>query len=100
MRTDPKVCVLKTCEREKDGPGALVCPDHWRLVPRRMKLRLWAAEHLRSPFEKKFQTMVVAGEILDFLEKRKILLPPPVKLAKPESELEKPVSNEPRIIRP
>ncbi len=100
-KTSPDECVLKSCSRKKIGVGALLCVAHWKMVPRRLKLALWRAEKLRSHAEQQFQTMCCAGDILDWLETNvKIDLPPEVSIIRPESELEKPQSNEPRIIRP
>ncbi len=100
-RPAPDECTLKSCTRKKDGVGALLCPAHWALTPRPLRIALWKAEKLRSLREKEFQTMCRAGDILDWLETNvKIDLPPEVSIARPESEIETPKDQTPRIIRP
>lgn len=97
---DPMSCVLKTCDRRKKERHDLCCGGHWRQVPRDLKAKFWAAQKIRSRHDRDFETMMAAGEILDLLEKSKVLLAPDVKLLTPESELEKPQDKTPRIIRP
>lgn len=87
---DPNVCVLKSCERSKDGPGPLVCPAHWQLVPRRLKKALWDAMKIRSLPKRELEVWSAADRILKHLEKLKVQLPPEVKLAKVDETIEKP----------
>ncbi len=99
-KPNPEECVLKTCDRRKDNPAALVCNAHWKLVPNKLKQALWAAEKLRSLREREFQVLCRADDILGYLEKQKVILPPEVKLATAAVEIEKPDTIEPRILFP
>ncbi len=97
----PGTCTLKSCDRKRPEPGDLLCLAHWKMVPRPLKQALWAAEKLKSLKEQQFQTMCRAGDILDWLEENvKVDLPPDVTILRPESEIEKPQDNTPRIITP
>lgn len=87
---DPNICTLKTCDRAKDGAGPLVCPAHWSLVPGPLKRALWAAMKIRSRAKKEPAIWEAADNILTYLGKLKIQLPPEVKLATPEGTVEKP----------
>ncbi len=97
---DPMVCTLKSCDRVKLSRIDICCAAHWKMVPREMKRKFWDATKLRSKFDRDFGVMCSASEILDYLESKKVVLPPDVKLIRPESDIEKPTSNEPRIITP
>lgn len=91
MKHDPNVCTLKKCDRAKDGPSPLVCPAHWNLVPRRLKVRLWDAMKIRSQAKREPAIWLAADRILRHLEKLKVQLPAEVKLLKPAGEtIEKP----------
>lgn len=90
MKHDPNVCTLKKCDRSKAGPGPLVCPAHWALVPAALKRALWAAMKIRSQTKRELEIWSAADRILKFLEKLKVQLPPEVKLAKPDETIEKP----------
>lgn len=88
---DPKVCTVKTCERAKDGPAPLVCPAHWALTPRKLKKALWDAMKVRSTAKREPAIWEAADNILRYLEKLKVQLPPETKLITSlESEVEKP----------
>ncbi len=99
-RPEPMECTLKTCARRKKAIGDLLCVEHWKMVPRKMKQKLWTAEHLRSRFEQQVQSMTAAGEILDFIEARKVQLPDYRKFMSHEPVIETPDDAIPRIILP
>lgn len=65
-----------------------------------MKVAFWAATKLKSPKAHEWETIVAATNIVDYLDRKKVLLPPDVTIAKPESEIETPEDNLPRIITP
>jgi hypothetical protein len=71
---DREVCTVKTCKRRKGG-AELVCPAHWKLVPRSMKKALWEAEKIRSKEQRAFAAVSAAARIVDHLESLKVVLP-------------------------
>ncbi len=99
-KRDPTLCTVPSCQRKRAMNSDLTCPAHWSQVPRKLKKALWKAQHLKSLKQNEWETIVAATNIVDYLDQRKVVLPPDVTIAKPESELETPTSNEPRIIRP
>lgn len=89
------------CERLKRLRSDLVCPGHWALVPKPMKQALWDAQHLRSPKQREWQTIVAASDIIAFLEKKRVILPEEKKILTPGEKIEAPANPAaPRIIRP
>jgi hypothetical protein len=101
MSRDPMSCTLKDCERRKKTHVDLLCPSHWGLLPRALKVAFWNASKIRSEFEKAVAIMGAAEDILTWLEKNvKVALPPEVKILTAESEIEKPKDNTPRILTP
>lgn len=90
MKHDPSICTVKRCDRAKAGPGPLVCPAHWDLVPAPLKRALWKAMKVRSQKKREPAIWEAADNILRCLERLKVVLPPEVKLAKPDETIEKP----------
>ena len=94
-------CTLKDCERKKANHVDLLCQAHWKMVPRVLRRAFWDASKIRSQFEKAVAIMAAAEAIIDWLEENvKVALPPEVRILSPESELEKPKDNAPRILTP
>lgn len=82
------ICALKTCGNRKANIGDLLCPGHWRQVPRKLKLALWEAENLRSISRKERECFMSADAILTWVEEN-ISLQPPDTLAHHVLELPK-----------
>lgn len=82
-------CTVPSCERKRAVNSDLVCPPHWALVPRRLKTALWTAQTLRSLKAREWETILAASSIVDYLEAKKVLLPPEVKLASAGSMIER-----------
>ena len=74
-------CTVPDCERKRLTNSDLTCPAHWKMVPRAMKKALWKAQAQRSLTKREWDTIVAAEAIVDFLDRKKILLPPEPKLA-------------------
>lgn len=96
----PDQCTIPSCERRRDRPADLTCLAHWKMVPRKLKVAFWNATKLKSLKAHEWATIVAATNIVDYLDKKKVLLPSDVTIARPESELETPKDATPRIIRP
>jgi hypothetical protein len=76
------------CGRPTGKLKELCCPDHWKLVPRKLKQALIEAEkygrHSRmtraAELERERRVMVAASDIVVFLGALKVQLPPVKKL--------------------
>lgn len=73
-------CFIRSCGRPRLAVTDLCCPEHWKLVPKRLKQPLIEAGKLRSFVKRQRASEVAASYIVEYLMALKIQLPPAVKL--------------------
>lgn len=76
MRKGVTTCHHEGCSRKVGKVGDLVCPAHWRLVPRDLRQLLIREQTAFDSKKKKARTVAAAGLVLAYLETLKIQLPP------------------------
>ena len=69
-------CHVPGCMRMPFQVGDLVCPAHWRLVPRDLRQLLITEQYKPLSKQKQGRVVAAAGLVLAFLETIKIQLPP------------------------
>lgn len=85
------------CGRPREKLTDLCCPDHWRLVPKRLKQPLIDLHKLRNRPRTAAQaraheqrSIVAASDIVEYLKAQKIQLPPAPKLVLERNSLVRP----------
>lgn len=97
------------CGRPRANAKDLCCADHWKLLPRKLRVALIEANKLRSEKQRERATVLAADKAVEYLTSLKIQLPPVRGLAREETKIIRPdgiarpgamVSGESKLIIP
>lgn len=75
MKFDPMLCKATGCQRQVGKLGDLVCPAHWRRVPRDLRQLMIREQTARDVPQKRERVIAAAGLVIAFLETLVIQLP-------------------------
>ena len=75
MKTDPWQCHEPKCARKVTKFGDLVCPGHWKMLPRDLRQLLLAEQRKPNSRAKQDRVVATAGLVLAYLETCLIQLP-------------------------
>lgn len=78
------------CGRPRTKVQDLCCLDHWKLLPKKLRVPVIEANKLRSERQRERASILAADKAVDYLTSLSIQIPP----------VERLVRDEPRIIRP
>lgn len=79
------------CGRPREKAQDLCCSEHWRLLPRRLRLLMVDANKHRSEAKRERASMLAADKAIDYLTGLQIQLPPVQRVVRDDG---------PRIIKP
>lgn len=73
-------CFMTECGRQRGRVTDLLCPEHWRLIPKHMKQSMLDANKLRSWQGRRDASIKAGSAIVAYLKSLQIQLPPAMKL--------------------